>query len=110
MIQIVVVVALSVSLQAMTVYGAKVFKPSFLGRVVGSEAKTDVVEQSKSGISWDSHKAVDSIPDALVKSIEGNDSMRRKFEMLCRSAQVSHTVKLDTFPSLSIIQICLLRF
>ena len=91
MIQIVLVVALSTSLQAMTAFGAKVFKPSFLGRVVGVEANSDsAVEQSKIGISWDSHKAIESIPGALVKSIEGNDSMRRKFEMLCRSAQVSY--------------------
>ncbi len=46
------------------------------------------VESSKSGIGWDSHKASEKIPDVLVKSIEGNESMRRKFEMLCRTAQV----------------------
>ena len=45
-------------------------------------------EQSKSGIGWDSHKAIDSIPDSLVRTIDGNDSMRRKFELLCRTAQV----------------------
>lgn len=39
-------------------------------------------------IGWDSHKAVESIPDTLVRVIDGNDSMRRKFEELCRSAQV----------------------
>ncbi len=46
-------------------------------------------EQAKSGLGWDSHKAVDSIPDTLVRSIDGNDSMRRKFEILCRGAQES---------------------
>lgn len=45
-------------------------------------------EQSKSGIGWDSHKAIESIPESLVKSIEGNESMRKKFEQLCRKSQV----------------------
>ena len=40
-----------------------------------------------SGIGWDSHRAIDSIPDSLVNEIEGNDSMRRKFERACREAQ-----------------------
>jgi coproporphyrinogen III oxidase len=44
-------------------------------------------EQTKSGIGWNSHEAVDDIPESLVKSIEGNDSMRKKFEQLCRGAQ-----------------------
>merc|ERR1719498_483622 len=42
---------------------------------------------SDSGIGWDSHRAIDSIPDSLVNEIEGNDSMRRKFERACREAQ-----------------------
>jgi hypothetical protein len=48
-------------------------------------------EQFNSGLAWDSHKASEQIPDALVKSVEGNESMRRKFEMLCRSAQVTRS-------------------
>jgi coproporphyrinogen III oxidase len=44
-------------------------------------------EQAKSGLGWDSHTAIDSIPESLVKTIEGNDSMRRKFELACRTAQ-----------------------
>lgn len=39
--------------------------------------------------AWDSHIAVDQIPASLVSAIEGNESMRRKFEELCRNAQVS---------------------
>lgn len=46
-------------------------------------------EQKQSGIGWDSHKPIDEIPDSLVKTIEGNDSMRKKFEQLCRDAQNS---------------------
>lgn len=44
-------------------------------------------EQQKSGIGWDSHQAISAIPESLVKSIDGNDSMRKKFEQLCREAQ-----------------------
>lgn len=40
-------------------------------------------------LGWDSHKAIDLIPDTLVRTIDGNDSMRRKFEQLCRTAQVT---------------------
>lgn len=39
-------------------------------------------------IGWDSHTAIDSIPDSLVREIDGNESMRRKFEQVCRNAQV----------------------
>ncbi len=42
-----------------------------------------------SGLGWDSHKAIDDIPDSLVNSIEGDDSMRRRFEALCRNAQAN---------------------
>jgi len=40
-------------------------------------------------LGWDTHKAVNDIPESLVKTIEGNASMRRKFELLCRSAQAN---------------------
>lgn len=39
-------------------------------------------------IGWDSHKAVESISDSLVRTIDGNTGMRKKFEQLCRNAQV----------------------
>ena len=52
---------------------------------------TPADEQKKSGLGWDSHQAIDEIPDSLVKVIDGNDSMRRKFEALCRTAQVSES-------------------
>ncbi|CAM9751067.1 unnamed protein product [Ascophyllum nodosum] len=38
-------------------------------------------------IGWDTHKAVDEVPQSLVRELEGNDSMRAKFEALCRKAQ-----------------------
>ena len=34
--------------------------------------------ENKSSIGWDSHKAIDQIPDTLVSTIDGNDSMRRR--------------------------------
>jgi len=46
------------------------------------------MSDNKSGLGWDSHKAIDQIPESLCKTIDGNDSMRRKFEALCRNAQV----------------------
>ena len=51
---------------------------------------TPTEEQKKSGLGWDSHQAIDEIPESLVRTIDGNDSMRRKFEALCRGAQVCH--------------------
>lgn len=39
-------------------------------------------------IGWDSHKAVDVAPESLVRGVEGNESMRRRFEKACREAQV----------------------
>ena len=51
---------------------------------------TPTEEQKKSGLGWDSHQAIDEIPESLVKTIDGNDSMRRKFEALCRNAQVAY--------------------
>lgn len=42
-----------------------------------------------SGIGWDSHQAVDDIPESLVNAIDGNQSMRAKFEQLCRKSQAS---------------------
>jgi len=51
-------------------------------------ATTAKSEKSQSGLGWDSHKAIDAIPEVLGRAIDGNDSMRRKFEILCRNAQV----------------------
>jgi len=60
-------------------------------RFISSLAAT-TAEQKQSGIGWDSHKAVDNIPESLVRSIDGNESMRSKFEALCRNAQVSNCI------------------
>jgi len=45
---------------------------------------------SKSGISWDSHTYVDTVPDSLVRDDDlkgSNMDMRRRFEANCRRAQ-----------------------
>eukprot|EP01031_Cornospumella_fuschlensis_P034753 gene34753-42079_t len=44
--------------------------------------------QDKS-ISWDSHKAVDEIPESLVKTIDGNQGIRKKVETLLRRSQLN---------------------
>lgn len=55
-----------------------------------SASTADVKDPTKaSGIGWDSHQAIDEIPESLVNTIEGNESMRRKFEEACRNAQAS---------------------
>ena len=56
-------------------------------RLFSSTSPTE--EQKKSGLGWDSHQAIEEIPESLVRTIDGNDSMRRKFEALCRGAQVN---------------------
>ena len=53
------------------------------------EATTVKDSAKESGLGWDSHQAIDKIPETLVNAIEGNDSMRRKFEEVCRNAQAS---------------------
>lgn len=42
-------------------------------------------------INWEGTQAVDAIPETLVREIDGNHSMRRKFEQLCRQQQVKHS-------------------
>lgn len=55
------------------------------GSQLGATTAKDPTKAS--GIGWDSHQAIDQIPDSLVNAIEGNESMRRKFEEVCRNAQ-----------------------
>merc|ERR1711965_1242950 len=42
---------------------------------------------AKTGPTWDDHVAIPEAPDTLVKGVDGNDSMRRKFEQMLREAQ-----------------------
>jgi coproporphyrinogen III oxidase len=59
-----------------------------------SETKTEEPSSPPVNLGWDSHSAVDQIPDSLVRpgdGPEGNAPMRSKFEKMCREAQVSIT-------------------
>lgn len=61
----------------------------FKNSIASLDVATTAQQSASSGIGWDSHKAIDQIPESLVRSIDGNESMRRKFEAACRNAQVS---------------------
>ena len=50
---------------------------------------------SNSPSPFDSHQAVNSVPASLLKQVEGNDNMRRKFEHLCRTAQANICQELE---------------
>jgi coproporphyrinogen III oxidase len=59
-----------------------------------SKSKTGTDAAPKNELSWDSHSAVDEIPESLVRpgdGPDGNAPMRAKFEKMCREAQVSIT-------------------
>ena len=75
-----------IGLQISAVLSLRLINSKFSSFSLDSTARAD--EQSKSGLGWDSHKAIDLIPESLVRTIDGNDTMRRKFEALCRNAQV----------------------
>jgi len=45
-------------------------------------------EEAGPSIGWDSHKPVTDVPESLVRGVEGDESMRRRFEKACREAQV----------------------
>jgi len=73
---------------------------------MSTEAKEETkVEGKKAGedappvnIGWDSHKAVESIPDSLVREgdgPEGNFPMRSRFEKMCRDAQLEITKAIE---------------
>jgi len=59
-----------------------------LNTKISSSTTSAQSEQAQSGLGWDSHEAIQSIPESLVKTIDGNETMRRKFEQLCRRSQV----------------------
>ncbi|CAJ1949675.1 unnamed protein product [Cylindrotheca closterium] len=81
-------------------------RPSSLGRG-GSQlhSTAEKTEGKKAGedappvsIGWDSHQAVEKIPDSLVREgdgPEGNYPMRSKFEKMCREAQISITKAIE---------------
>lgn len=46
-------------------------------------------KKEETGIGWNSHKPVTEVPESLVRGVEGNESMRRRFEKACREAQLA---------------------
>ena len=62
----------------------------FKRRTLAMQASVgDKAKAPSSNLVWDSHQAVEKAPDSLVRSLEGNESMRRRFEQACRQAQLS---------------------
>ncbi len=62
---------------------------SSFGKSFAATGDADTTTDGKSGFGWDSHVAVQSIPESLVKEIDGNESMRSRFEQMCRKSQVN---------------------
>jgi hypothetical protein len=53
-----------------------------------AKPKLSAMSNDTGSLGWDSHTAVQSIPESLVREIDGSESMRAKFEQLCRKSQV----------------------
>jgi coproporphyrinogen III oxidase len=64
-----------------------------------AETATETEKKQDSGISWDSHKAIEKPPESLVKEgesgPEGNFPMRAKMEKMLREAQISITKAIE---------------
>ena len=54
----------------------------------GGDDSISPAAQEDSGISWNSHVPVNDIPSTLLNKLDGSQTMRAKFEKLCREAQV----------------------
>jgi len=44
-------------------------------------------EENPVSIGWDSHVPIEAAPESLVRGVEGDEGMRRRFEAMCREAQ-----------------------
>jgi len=63
-----------------------------------TEGKKAPKDAPSVNIGWNSHQAVDQVPESLVKDGDGPDGnypMRAKFEKMCREAQVAITAKIE---------------
>merc|ERR1719162_793559 len=63
-----------------------------------TEGKKAPKDAPSVNIGWNSHQAVDQVPESLVKDGDGPDGnypMRSKFEKMCREAQVSITKAIE---------------
>mmetsp|Transcript_10017 Transcript_10017/g.18783 ORF Transcript_10017/g.18783 Transcript_10017/m.18783 type:complete len:392 (+) Transcript_10017:118-1293(+) len=75
------------------------------GSALGSTAEAGTSEGKKApadappvNIGWDSHQAVDKIPESLVREGDGPDGnypMRAKFEKMIREAQIAITAAIE---------------
>ena len=66
------------------------FKSSLAIRGGDDIRTTKSSQDEENDISWNSHVNVDKIPSTLLRKLDGSQTMRSKFEQLCRNAQVSH--------------------
>lgn len=63
-----------------------------------TEGKKAPKDAPSVNIGWNSHQAVDEVPESLVKEGDGPDGnypMRAKFEKMCREAQIAITAKIE---------------
>lgn len=81
-------ITLVICLTTLTLCNALISLPSLHRLTSHKLHATTTPTKNDDKIGWDSHKAIESIPDSLVRTIDGNDGIRRKFEQLCRNAQV----------------------
>ena len=81
------IVLICVLLVVATAFRSPLVSQSKISAAIRKSSLAATITDDK--IGFDSHIAVDKIPDTLVRSTDGNDSMRRKFERLVRNAQVS---------------------
>jgi len=66
--------------------------------VPATEGKKAPEDAPSVNLGWNSHKAVEEVPDSLVKEGDGpngNYPMRAKFEKMCREAQIAITAQIE---------------
>jgi coproporphyrinogen III oxidase len=94
------------ALLSTTVYSAQAFTPSSILSRGGSSALFSTTTEGKQAgenappahLGWDTHQAVDAVPESLVREGDGPDGnfpMRSKFEKLCREAQIKITKAIE---------------
>lgn len=87
------------SLSGTSEYGYPITLQSSIVEEVKEDTKEKKKEAPPAKIGWNSHKAVESAPDSLVRDgesgPEGNYPMRAKFEQMCRKAQKTITEAIE---------------
>lgn len=87
-------------LSTLSIAAALRLNPAKANAFSSHKSSLDSTTAAKPELGWDSHQAIDSIPETLVRTIDGNESMRRKFEELCRTSQVSsmYWMRIKSYP------------